>query len=446
MYNKMKTNTLGRLLALVVFPAAIFFIACNPAKRSTSPVANKPGKPNAPGKYEPIDTVRWTPNNGKPPIKNDPSRPGDRPAGNGETYHIGFLLPFLTNQASGSTVPEKSRLALQFYAGAKIALEQVSTEANINLVVDAWDTQANDADFQSLLQTATRIQKPSVYIGPIRSAHVESFATWAKSKRKIVVSPETPNAELTRQNPDFIQTNPSLKAHCAAIAQYVRQSHRADAITLVCKQKESDRLPYFQQGNTATSRFAEVLVPDDAVNFDKIDLKKYIKAGKTAVFILPSWASQDFVMAFLRKLKEVKGSNRVEVYGMPQWRNFEVIDVEYLIALNVHITTASYIDYSAPAVKAFQQKFYEATGTIPDEDGFNGYDVTLFTARMLAKHGLSFPEHLERSPFTGLHGTFGFSKIYLNGLDAAAAQPDYLENTRVQMLKFGKYGYEPAGK
>lgn len=431
---------------------AIFTLgACHPAKRSTRPVVNKPSKPakpTVPGKYEPVDTIRWTPNNTKPPISNEPNRTGDRPSGISDTYHIAYLLPFLTNQASGGVVPERSRFALQFYSGAKIALEQVSTEEKLNLMVDTWDTQASDADFRTLLNTNSRIQKPAVFIGPIRSSHLEIFSEWAKMRRKIVISPDAPNAGLAVQNPDFIQINPSLRAHCAAIMHFILKRNRVDAITLVCKRKEYGRLEYFQNANAsrgATEPLAELVVPDATLNFDRFDLRKYMKPGRTAVFILPSWSSQDFVMAFLRRLKAQKGNNRVEVYGMPQWLDFEVIDAEYLKEMNVHVTTASYIDYTAEDIKAFQQKFYETTGTIPDEDAFNGYEVTLFTARMLARYGLSFPEYLERESFIGLHNPYSFSKIYSNGgLDAASNTPDYHENTHVQILKFGAYGYAPV--
>jgi hypothetical protein len=425
------------LLWLLALPA------CFPAKKSSTPVPNRPNKPLPPKQNTPIDTIRWTPNNGKPPIKNTPSNTG-KPIPAGETYHIGFLLPFLTNQAAGE-VPEKSRLALQFYAGAKIALEQVSQEGQVNLVVDTWDTQASDAEFQTLLNTNTRIHKPSVFIGPIRSSHVSTLATWAKAKHKIVLSPDSPNANLATDNPDFIQLNPSLRAHCQAIVKYVRSTKVSDAITLVCKEKEADRLQYFK-GSTGIT-FTELVVPDETLNFNKYDLKKYFRPGKTAVFVLPTWSSQDFVMAFLRKLKEVKGSTRVEVYGMPQWRGFEAIEPDYLRELNVHVSAASYLDYQAEEVKAFQQKFFEATGTIPDEDGFNGYDVTLFTARMLAKYGLSFPEKLEKESYAGLHGTFAFSKIFSeSALDSGSNKPDYLENTWVHILKFGKKGFAVANK
>ena len=150
-------------------------------------------------------------------------------------------------------------------------------------------------------------------------------------------------------------------------------------------------------------------------------------------------------MAFLRKLKTVKGAYAVEVYGMPQWENFDAIEPEYLISLNVHISSASYIDYTSEEVKAFQQKFYETTGTIPNEDGFNGYDVTLFTGKMLRRFGLSFPERLSSENFTGLQGDIRMSRIFSSGaVDDGRNQPDYLENTSVHILKFDKYGFVPA--
>lgn len=425
-------------------------LACSP---KAAPAASRPKQqnkptPQRPATNQPIDTIRWTsPANPKPPIGPGTERPGKPAGGFGDTYTVGLLLPFLTNQGTGNTVPDKSTLALQFYAGAKIALEELSKTEQINLVVDVYDTQINDADFLQLMSNP-RLAKADVFIGPVRNSHVEAFANWTKQNRKILISPETPTSELTAQNPDFIQINPSLRAHCETITRFVRERHRPDAVTLVCKEKEADRLPYFQNANAAYpagGAFTELIVPDATANFDKIDLKKYLKPGRTSVFILPTWASQDFVMAFLRKLKETKGAAKVEVYGMPQWENFEGIEPEYLTSLNVHISSASYVNYTAQEVKDFQQKFYESTGTLPDEDAFNGYDVTFFLGKMLSRYGLSFPENLDREAFQGLHGAFRFSRIFTAGnLDDGRNQPDYLENTFVHILKFDKYGFVPV--
>lgn len=434
---------------ILFFILGLGLTSCDPARRSSStPRPNLPIKPNS-SKPVPMDTLRWSQNQtGRPPISGNPVKPeAGTPPAPGETYHIAFLLPFLSDQMRGSEVPEKSRLGVQFYAGAKIALEQLSAEQNFNIVAHVWDTQGNDADFQKLMQNPV-LEKYSVFIGPVRNSHLELFAPWTQKKRKILISPESPSSNITKQNPDFIQTNPSLRAHCGAIMQFIRQNHRSDAITLVAKQREADRLPYFQEANRAIaggSALTELIVPDASPNFDKIDLKKYLRAGRTSVFVLPTWASQDYVMAFLRRLKEQKGSNRVEVYGMPQWRGYDTIDPEYWSSLNVHISSASWLDYSTQEIKDFQQKFYAATGTIPDEDGFNGYDVTLFTGKMLGRYGLSFPQRLDDAAIQTLRGSFLFSKIYAqSSVDDARNVPDYWENTFVHILKFEKFGFLPV--
>jgi ABC-type branched-subunit amino acid transport system substrate-binding protein len=430
--------------------------ACAPAKHVAGPVRQP--LPSAhptdrPGRFETMDTVRWTtPSNPRPPIKNDPGKPGNipgrQPAGAGDTYHLALLLPFLTNKVDNNSVPDKSKLALQFYAGAKIALEQLSKDENVNLVVDVYDTKAEDADFQQILNDR-RLGKSDVFIGPVRASHVALMADWIKQNHKILVSPESPNSEITRQNPDFIQMNPSLRSHCEAIADYVVNQGSQDVVTLVCKRKEADRLPYFQEYAAGIGKqpFIELIVANEIKDFEKTDLKSCFKPGKTAVFILPTWSSQDFVMAFFRKLKAIKGNNRVEVYGMPQWKNFESIEAEYLTGLNVHITSATSYDYTNPEIKAFQQKFYDATGTIPDDEGFNGYDVTLFTGKMLKKYGLSFPEHLPGETFKSFQGKFVIRPHWINPMpsaDSAARSCDYLENRAVQILKFDKNGFVPV--
>lgn len=433
------------------FALLLFFLCalayCTPPKSirpgtTGGPVKTKPtDKP----RHEPMDTVRWTnPSNPKPPIGpsgNAGNTPGALP---GETYRVAYLLPFLSAQFDGTTAPEKSRMALHFYTGAKLALQKISEQGGVNLIVDVYDTNTSDADFQKLLNDA-RLRKASVFIGPVRSSHVSSMAAWAKLNRKIVLSPESPNSALTTQNPDFVQINPSLRAHCAAITQYVLKNNRNAAVTLVCKQKESDRLPYFHAANTEAAKFSEWVVPDETTSFATLNMNSYLRAGKTNVFILPSWSSQDFVNAFLRQLRAVKGNNKVEVYGMPQWAGFESIEPDFFRDLNVHISAAGYINYASPDIKAFQQLFYDNTGTIPDEDAFNGYDLTLYAGSMLRQYGLSFPQKLAEEDYVGLHGRYWFNKVWANGsTDDSMTKFDYWENTFVHILKYGPIGFAPA--
>lgn len=443
----------------IVFLAAVLanllFVGCNPPKRAgvgvpTQRPTNRPG--TAPNRNNPMDTIRWTPApNTAPPIGDAPSNSTGLPY-NGQNYRIAILLPFLTDQvgADGRTVPEKSRLALQFYAGANLALQKLSSEEGLNLTVDVFDTRINDYDFQRLFNDP-RMNKAQVIIGPIRSSHVGLLAERIKQTRQILISPESPNMDLTARNPDFIQTNPSLRAHCAAIASFILQRNRPENVVLVSKQKEADRLPFFQNANAAGAKpFVELIVPDETTSFDRIDLRPYLKSGRTNVFVLPTWTSQSYVMAFLQKLRTSKGSAKVEVYGMPQWESFNNIEPEYFSELNVHISSAYFVDRNSEEAKAFRRAFYDAYGTIPDQDAFNGYDVALFTGRMLKQYGLSFPKQLASAePFVGMHSQFRFAKVYTSSTPGAGNtgdllnQYDYLENFYVRVLKYQNYQFLP---
>ncbi|MBK9336345.1 MAG: amino acid ABC transporter substrate-binding protein [Lewinellaceae bacterium] len=438
---------------LVAF--ALVFAGCNPAKKTTA--GRPPGKPGTvrptdrpDTRSEPMDTIRWTTApNAKPPIANAPATPAEAP-GAAQTYRLALLLPFLTDQADpgGLTVPEKSSLALQFYGGVSLALQKLSEEG-INLAVEVFDTQVSDADFQRLLGNP-RLGKAQVMIGPVRPSHVALLAERIRQTRQILISPESPTMNLTSRNPDFIQINPSLRAHCTAITRHILRRHSPESVTLVCKEKEADRLPFFQQANSPGNKpFAQILVPDAATTFDNIDLSRYFKPGRTAVFVLPTWASQDFVMAFLRKLSAGKGANTVEVYGMPQWKNFENIEPEYFATLNVHIIAASFVNRDTEEARAFRYAFYAAYGTVPDDNAYNGYDTMLFTGQMLRRYGLSFPQRLPAErPFDGLRGRYQFAKAYSDNPPDAAndqlEQYDYLENTFVHILRFQNYRFEPV--
>jgi hypothetical protein len=419
---------------------------CNPT-RTTSPTPQRPSptRPSTPKPNQPS-----TPSTPAPPGGTKPSTPsGGQPGPLRQTYRVAVVLPFLSNQFDGS-VPEKSRFATQFYGGMQVALTGISTDARMpDLVVDVFDAQATDAEFQVLL-AEPRLAQAQVVIGPPKSSQVALLAEKTKARRQILLSPDSPISDLTTQNPGFIQTKPALRAHCTKIVQHLRnrQKYAPSQIILVAKEKERDRLAYFQDPNKALGGAAltEVIVPDASTNFDKIDLKKHLKPGQTTAFVLPTWAGQDWVLAFLSRLKMTKGNHRVEVYGMPQWLAYEQLEPELLTDLNVHITSSSYLDRQSDDVRDFERAFYDLHGTLPDDDAFNGYDTARFVAEMLRDHGLSFPEKLTSSNkfVSTLRGAFFFRKTTATGTLDGAAQADYVENIFVHLLRFDRFGYVPA--
>ena len=422
-----------------VFYALILTLAAHCTLRSAPPPSRPgPARP-APGRPLPSDTIRWTkPTNEKPPIgEPDADKPG-RPTGGG-AFQIGFLLPFGgidPGEVAAHNIP-----ALQFYAGARLALEKIAEESRINIVADIWDTGLSDESFSRLLANP-RVGRAQAFIGPFRPSQVRTMAEMTRAKRQILVSPEVSTPDLTRNNPGFVQLTPTLQAYCEATALHALQTHSPDQIVLVYKDKESERAEYYQKAarqKTGGRSLRTLQAPDNAANFDKVDLKSALSPGKTTVFILPAW-SQDYVMSFLAKLSAVKSTNQVLVYGMPQWRHFERIEDDYFRKLQVRLPVAAAIRYDEPQTRAFQKKFFDAYGTIPDDDAFNGYDAALFLGEMLRRHGLGFTEKLATENFQGLRGPYRFRPVG-GGLDKPA-KADYWENMQVHILRYGPRGWE----
>ncbi|MEM9990656.1 MAG: hypothetical protein AAF738_02770, partial [Bacteroidota bacterium] len=70
-----------------------------------------------------------------------------------ERYNVALLLPFLTNRftSEDAEIDRNSRWAIQFYAGARLALAKLEEEG-VNLNVDVLDTEANPTVVNTLLQ------------------------------------------------------------------------------------------------------------------------------------------------------------------------------------------------------------------------------------------------------------------------------------------------------
>ncbi len=378
------------------------------------------------------------------PADPPPAKPGEAPGQRdtiGAPYRIALLLPFFSEQFDSAqpTIPDKARQALQFLAGAQIALQKTP----VRLQVEVVESPSDDAAFDALLKSS-KLDRAQIIIGPLRSARVEPVAAKTRAGRQILVSPTVPVSGLTTGNPDFIQLNPSLRAHCAALIRHARAKLPPEQIVLVCKQKETDRLPYCQEANAALggARLREVVLPDEGSGWKSVNLADFLKKDKKTAFVVPSWASQDFIMSFFIELLRVKGAEEVEVYGMPQWENFEQIEPEYLRQLNVHISSASWVDHAQADTRAFELLFLQQFGTIPDDYAFHGYQAVKFTADMLAQYGLDFPERLPGIAYRSLRGKMFFEKNRSEkNAETAGDAWDYLENTAVQILKFEQYGF-----
>lgn len=455
-------NVLTGLLLLVAM--SFTTTSCDLFKKAeTSKLPSKKPDQTDQGQTNPnstvlVDTIRWkTDPLAKPPITTTTPPSGGVISGNSgnttggggviydpkstgnlkNSYDLAMILPFFTSQfVDGRENPSKSQFALDFYAGAKIALDSLSTQP-FNLKVTVIDSRT---DFNSLL-ARYEVSRADVLLGPVEKENVPATMDFANRNKKIFVSPYFPTGDVVGANPYFVQVKPSLKTHCDNIVKHLRVRYKTEQVVLVGRRAdyETARFKLFQDANSALNqslyggRFDEWSIENES-NFT---VEPYLRASGQTVFVVPSW-DEAFVTAFLQKVAASPRRGSIAVYGMPQWMDFNSSLSSLYQALDVRITSSTFIEGNNPNVNYFRSKFFSKFSKMPNSDSFLGYDCMLYVGKMLQQYGTAFPYYLQNQPEKVLHTNFNFSPIYrtvVNDNDPQGNISKY-ENQYVNILRY----------
>jgi hypothetical protein len=92
----------------------------------------------------------------------------------------------------------------------------------------------------------------------------------------------------------------------------------------------------------------------------------------------------------LRNLHNYKDSFDITVVGIPQWRNLESVDLDYMNSLRVHLFATDFIDYSEASIQDFVKVFREKYYTEPQRDAFLGAEIGYYFFNALNLYGRDF--------------------------------------------------------
>ncbi|MFT4758438.1 MAG: ABC-type branched-subunit amino acid transport system substrate-binding protein [Paraglaciecola sp.] len=411
-----------------------------------------------------LDTVEWTslPPNKFLPITSDeefteiPTVPNI--GGNGSilkgSYDITMMLPFNAQYGADKKLDKRSKWAVNFYAGSRMALDALREEG-LNLRVEVLDTRGSESRVNSFLASNEAVQNADAIVGPYRRNNINKVVEWAKKNGPVIVSPFSASMQMTSDNPNYLQVNPSIQTHCEAIMEHAMKKYDVNDMVIVARDEADERslATYMQKAKVKlspvmdTASIRQYLVKEESADFHEMQLQSYVNSGQTTVFLVPSYKSETFVYAFLRKLAiGKKADDRIIVYGLPTWQNFGRIDFDYYENLNVHVSSGSFVDSYNPEVRLFKKKYFERFKIAPEDEAVLGYDVTMFTGRMLQKYGTKFPLSLDQEEAKYLQSSMLFAPVLNNPTfnDNDVNRVDYFENKYVHILKFDNYYFQPA--
>jgi len=354
-------------------------------------------------------------------------------------FNIALLLPFQLTEALEVDVdkivndelqfPLNSEIAIQFYQGAKMALDSLK-RVGISAKLFVYDIGENDT--LKILQT---LKKPELLtmdliIGPLYSSDFASFSKFAKQHQIAITSPVSQQNKILFNNPFVSKATSSVATQTEQMARYVVANNKAQNIIVVNSgnPKDMNLVKIFITQANKELRSMDADTVKEVKGFGGIE--SALVDSKVNVIVVPS-NNKSFVTDFITKLNPLLDKKKqIVLYGMQSWSEFDNLDIDYLNKMNTHYPTSSFVDYDNLHVKEFVKSYAGQYKTDPGPFVFQGYDVFNFYLTMLSNYGLNLQNKLAETKQQGLQTSFEFYQV---------SPESGFENKAVYMLMYQDY-------
>lgn len=366
------------------------------------------------------------------------------------TYTVALFLPFYLQENDSifadtdTNLPppvfRKSRIALDFYKGIKLALELDENRNNIELKI--FESFENSNKLDELLNS-NALDSVDLVIGPLYRSNFEKVAAVCKEKRIHIISPVPLSNAILLDNPHVIKVTPSLAIQSMQLANYLFEHHSDHKITLVDSRKVRDQdLVDLVKSEVKKYYEHEIGEKDCPVRYlqlydvDTAKLESGLSDTLYNIFFLPSF-DQVYVTEFLTNLYKLNQKYPIMVFGLDAWTKFENLPIEYLQNLNVHFSSvyneALEIAPCEDFVANFRKKYYSE----PLYYSYLGFDIANYFFDKLQQKGRFFMTDLDafESKAVSCGFTFDFYKPVANsGFENAGMKIIKYEDFNVKVV------------
>lgn len=358
-----------------------------------------------------------------------------------DEYNIAFFLPFHAEEANAMDLdkiikgdaefPNKTNVALQFYEGVLLAIDSLK-KLKFNAKIFVYDIDDRDsANIVNILQKP-ELKEMDLMIGPLYGSSFMPVAKFAKENNIPIVSPFTQINKILFNNPYVCKLSPSGTLQVEQMAHFVVDTFSTDNVILVNNLNVKE-LPLLNAFKTTAN--ADLLKKGfSAADSLKVvagltGVQSSLSSTKLNVIVLPS-NNQSYVTDFISQLNIMADKNKIVLFGLQSWVNYDNLDFEYLNNLSLHIPANSYVDYTDPATISFIKKYRDKFQTEPEMFAYQGFDAVMYFLSSLQKYGTGFLKDLPQNEFIGIETKYSFSQY---------PSDSGFENKFVFILKYKDY-------
>jgi len=360
-------------------------------------------------------------------------------------FDIALLLPFNTQinnlDFANDSINDRSEMALDFYEGATIALEELK-EKGLNAKVYVYDTQKDKLKVKDIL-AQPHLKDVDLIIGPIYNDPLEEANAFAKKNKVHLVSPLSPTTKFVEENPYYITVNQSIETHSNYMYDYMAKKGYKDIVLLhrpsPTEQQTTDYFKSLMISRTGVEHIGMRLEELVWTDQDMGTLETYLVRNKKNVFVITSF-NEAFANNMLRILNGFSDRYDIVVFGMPNWNKFETLDLDHLENLSFHISSNFYENSRSPNAMSFTQKYKAAVNELPNEYAYKGYDIVKYFGKMLERSNQEQELSMSLRSDNGAFSGFQFLPVY----NPYSGEIEYFENQKLYILQFRNFQYYRA--
>lgn len=350
------------------------------------------------------------------------------------TNTVSIIIPFGKSARYGAAELNQS----DFYSGILLALHDLRKDSryskyHLNVIdMDSWNSAEE-------MLSESQISESSLIVGPITPNDVTPVAEYAKENRIPIVSPlDIRTAELADENP-YLFIFPSANEY---VQRRLLERFFYDITdeTLIIISEKGKNLSATASNAVAMADSLGLTVRDYSYAILQnqnvtADLKAMIpEENATQARVLVASEDEAFVADALRNLNVMVTTEKrnLAVFGMPKWRNFGSVQLEYLHNLNTHISLNYHLNYNDYETLSMTERFEEIFHTSPTPFAYQGYDIARFFIQMLEEYGSVFPVEIMNNRYSAIQSDIEFHQKHPGGGFANTAvrdivyRPDWL--------------------
>ena len=371
---------------------------------------------------------------------------------------------------------------LSYYQGALLALDSLR-EQGMDVTLHVYDVceqlpkarRATDSDgFRDM----------DLIIGPFYEQTLDYIAAYGRRHDIPVVSPLLPDNQHLPDMPNLFKATPSLETMLSEVANYVSINYPRQNILLVHNSQPGaqevisafedtllhkvamrnhfyDSLHlarvngYYFDGTLVGNRRVSQLVMSEGgagqmpgmisgkrvARPDNVQEVIYRREGIEGVMgkmrpdqknvLITLISGEPFLSDYLRRLHEYRREFDISVFGIPEWEDYQSIEIDYLQNLNVHIFSPNFYDYRDLHIQDFVKRYRGVYHTEPDDDAFKGAQTTYFFLNALFEYGKDFDRCMALLNNRGFESPFSFMRPFGTG--------NGWENTNTSIYRIQNY-------